>query len=62
MPVGYLDDVMLFHHFAEAWDRFMDSDDKEKIAKTHPLFEVCREIWYEQNIALVRARKAKQKA
>lgn len=65
MPVGYLDDVMLFHNFSEAWQRFNNADDKDKesIAKEHPLYEICREIWYERNRPSVRkARKAKKKA
>lgn len=62
LPVGYLDDVMLFQNFAQAWERFKnaESGEQEKLANEHPLFGVCREIWYERNRPSVRkARKQK---
>lgn len=50
LPVGYLDDVMLFYHFTEAWERFQNAEsaEQEKMAKEHPLYEICREIHYAQ--------------
>lgn len=54
---------MLFHHFAEAWDRFQnaESSEQEKMAKEHPLYDICREIYYEQQgDRLKKARKNRE--
>lgn len=59
LPVGYLDDVMLFHNFAQAWERFTnaESSDQEKMADEHALYGVCREIYYEQQGDRLKARR-----
>lgn len=64
MPVGYLDDVMLFHNFIEAWGRFKnaESDEQEKLAKEDDRFSVCREIFYEQQGDRLKALRTKKKA
>lgn len=60
LPVGYLDDVMLFQNFAQAWATFKESKDQEELAKTHSLYEVCREIWYEQQGDRLKKARKKQ--
>lgn len=47
LPVGYLDEVMLFQRFAEAWATFSAEEDKDKLPK-HPLYDLCMEILAEQ--------------
>ncbi len=60
LPVGYLDDVMLFQNFAQAWATFKDAEDKEKLAEQHALYGVCREIWYEQQGDRLKALRKKK--
>ena len=64
LPVGYLDDVMLFHNFAQAWSSFNDAkdEDKEKMAEGHAVYGICRDIGYEQQGDRLKARKRKRKA
>ncbi len=48
MPVGYLDDVMLFQDFSQAWGTFIEAKDKDALPK-HPLYDLCMEIWMDRN-------------
>ncbi len=62
MPVGYLEDVLLYHDFATAWDRFSkaEGEEKDKLVKEHPMFELCMEIWFEQQGERLKANRKKR--
>jgi hypothetical protein len=58
MPVGYLEDVLLYRHFAKAWQVFNEAEDKDKLPD-HPLIQVCMELWYERAGEQLKAHRQK---
>lgn len=61
LPVGYLDDVMLYQEFAQAWTTFKGEKDKEALLKQHPVYQTCMEIWMDQNGEKLKQWKARKK-
>lgn len=53
--------MMLYQHFAQAWERFSkaEGDEQEKMATEHPLYATCRDIYYEQQSD--RLKKARER-